>query len=361
VTDVDLERLVSVADFERVAGERLDAGALGYFAGGAGDERTLRENVEAFSRRRLWPRVLVDVSDVSTATTVLGRDVELPVLVAPVAFQALAHPDAEPGMARAAAAAGTIMCLSTIATTRPGEVAAAAPGAPRWFQLYCFRDRGVTRALLDEAVESGFEAIALTVDAPRAGRRERDFRTGFRVDATAPAVAAAIGSNAALTPAEIFALVDPALDWEELERLASECSIPVLVKGLVRGDDAERAVEHGAAGVVVSNHGGRQLDGAPASLDALAEVVEAVDGRAEVLMDGGIRRGTDVVIALATGARAVLVGRPALWGLAAGGEAGALRVLELLRDEIELALVLCGAASPAAVTADLVRPGPADG
>jgi len=358
VAEVDLERLVNVADFERVATERLQAGALGYFAGGAGDERTLRDNVAAYGRYRLWPRVLVDVSEVSTKTTVLGREISSPVIVAPVAFQKLAHPDGEAGMARAAAAAGTIMCLSTIATTAPAEVAAAAPGAPRWFQLYCFRDRGVTRALLEEAVESGFEAIALTVDAPRAGRRERDFRTGFRVDATAPAVAAAVGADAELTPAEIFALVDPALDWSDLQELASDCSIPILVKGLVRGDDARRAMEHGAAGVVVSNHGGRQLDTAPATLDALTEVVEAVESRGPVLIDGGIRRGTDVVTALALGADAVLVGRPALWGLAAGGEAGALRVLELLRDEVELALTLCGAPSPAALTPDLVRPGP---
>ncbi len=358
MSDVDLERLVNVADFERVASEHLDAGALGYYAGGAGDERTLRDNVAAWGRRRLWPRVLVDVSEVSTATTVLGREISMPVIVAPVAFQKVAHPAGEEGMARAAAAAGTIMTLSTIATTAPREVAAAAPGSPRWFQLYCFRDRGVTRALLDEAVESGFEAIALTVDAPRAGRRERDFRTGFRVDATAPAVAAAVGADAALTPAEIFGLVDPALDWDDLAELASECSIPVLVKGLVRSDDARLAIDNGAAGVVVSNHGGRQLDGAPATLDALEGVVDAVAGAGAVLIDGGIRRGTDVVTALALGADAVLVGRPALWGLAAGGEAGARRVLELLRDEVELALVLCGAATPAELTPDLVRPGP---
>jgi 4-hydroxymandelate oxidase len=353
---MDLESLVNVADFERVAGERLEAGPLGYYAGGAGDERTLRDNVAAFSRYRLWPRVLVDVSAVTTRTSVLGREIEMPLIVAPVAFQRLAHPDGEAGMARAAAAAGTIMCLSTIATTAPAEVAAEAPSAPRWFQLYCFRDRGVTRALLDEAIANGYEAIALTVDAPRAGRRERDFRTGFRVDATAPAVAAAVGSDAALTPAEIFGLVDPALDWDELERLAGECELPILVKGLVRADDAERAVERGAAGVVVSNHGGRQLDSAPATIDALGEVVEAVGDRAEVLMDGGVRRGTDVVTALAMGAKAVLVGRPALWGLAVAGEAGARRVLELLREEVELALVLCGARSPGELTRDLVRP-----
>ena len=275
MSTVDLESLFNVADFERVAAEKLDAGVLGYFAGGAGDERTLRENVEAFRRRRLWPRVLVDVSAVSARTTILGREISMPIVVAPVAFQPLAHPDAESGMARAAAAAGTIMCLSTIATTRPADVAAAAPGAPRWFQLYCFRDRGVTRALLDEAIDNGFEAIALTVDAPRAGRRERDFRTGFRADAiSASRVAAAVGSRRGadaggdLRPRRPGARLGQT--WSEL---ASECSLPVLVKGLVRGDDAELAVEHGAAGVIVSNHGGRQLDGAPATLDALAEVV----------------------------------------------------------------------------------------
>jgi isopentenyl diphosphate isomerase/L-lactate dehydrogenase-like FMN-dependent dehydrogenase len=311
--------------------------------------------VEAFRRWRLWPRVLVDVEQTNPATTVLGREVSMPVLVAPVAFQKLAHPDGEVAMARAAAAAGTIMCLSTIATARPSEIAASAPQAPRWFQLYCFKDRGVTKALVDEAVDSGFEAIALTVDAPRAGRRERDVRTGFRVDVTAPAVAAAVGTDAALTPAEVFALVDAALTWDDLERLVNDCSLPVLVKGLVRADDAELAVEHGAAAIVVSNHGGRQLDGAPASIEALPEVVEAVDGRVEVLMDGGVRRGTDVLTAIALGASAVLVGRPALWGLAVDGEAGARRVLEILREEVDLALALLGCRTPAEVGSDHVR------
>ena len=346
---------INVADYERVAAERLDAGTLGYFAGGAGDERTLRENVEAYQRWRLRYRVLVDVAETTTATTVLGAEVSMPVLVAPVAFQSLAHPDAEPGMARAAAAAGTVMCLSSIATARPAEVAAAAPQGRRWFQLYCFRDRSVTQALLYEAVESGFEAILLTVDAPRAGRRERDLRSGFRVDATAPAIAAACGTDAELTTAEIFALVDDALTWDDLERLAAGSELPVLVKGVVRGDDAELALEHGAAGIVVSNHGGRQLDSSPATIDALAEVADAVGGRGEVLVDGGIRRGTDVVVALALGASAVLVGRPALWGLAVDGEAGARGVLEALRSELELALALLGCPSPSAVTRDHVR------
>ena len=351
---------INVADYERLAAERLDPGVLGYFAGGAGDERTLRDNVAAFARRRLRPRVLVDVSEVTAQTTVLGTQVSMPVLVAPVAFQRLVDPEGEVAMARAAAAAETIMCLSTIATSRPREVAAEAPPSPRWFQLYCFRDRGVTRALIDEAVECGFDAIALTVDAPRAGRRERDFRTGFAIPSgvTAPAVAAAVGSGGAITVQEVFSLVDPALDWDDFAELASDCALPVLLKGVQTGDDARLAAEHGAAGVIVSNHGGRQLDTVAASLDILPEVAEAVDGRCEVLLDGGIRRGTDVVTALALGARAVLVGRAPLWGLAVGGEAGAARVLRILREEVELALTLLGCSSPAAVRPEHVGTGP---
>jgi isopentenyl diphosphate isomerase/L-lactate dehydrogenase-like FMN-dependent dehydrogenase len=348
---------INVADYERIAAQRLDAGPLGYFAGGAADELTLRENVAAYRRWRLRPRVLVDVGETSTATTVLGREVSMPILVAPIAVQALAHPDGEAGMARAAAAAGTIMNLSTVATARPAEVAAAAPGGRRWFQLYCFRDRAVTDALVAEAVEAGFEAVVVTVDAPRAGKRERDLRTGFQIPAGigVASVAAAAGAGARLGISEVFDLVDPALTWADIERLASGSEVPVLVKGILRGDDAELAVDHGASGVVVSNHGGRQLDGSAATIEALPEVAEAVGGRCEVLVDGGVRRGTDVLIALALGATAVQVGRPALWGLAAGGEAGARRVLELLREELDLGLALLGCRSPAEVGADHVR------
>jgi isopentenyl diphosphate isomerase/L-lactate dehydrogenase-like FMN-dependent dehydrogenase len=355
-----IEDLINVGDFERVASERLDAGALGYFAGGAGDEVTLRDNVEAWRRWRLRPRVLVDVSEVTTSVELLGGPLSMPLLVAPVAYQRLVDPEGEIGMARAAAEAGTVMCLSTLATTRPSELA-ASPAGRRWFQLYCFRDEAVTRALTEEAVDSGFEAIVVTVDAPRGGNRERDRRTGFKIPEGlgVPSVAAAMGVERAVTIEETFALMNPALGWSDLEDLASECGLPVLVKGLLTAEDAELAVEHGAAGVIVSNHGGRQLDRALASGDALPEVVEAVDGRAAVLVDGGIRRGVDVAIALALGADAVLVGRPALWGLAAAGADGARRVLELLRDELELALALCGCASPADLTRSHVRRAPA--
>jgi isopentenyl diphosphate isomerase/L-lactate dehydrogenase-like FMN-dependent dehydrogenase len=304
---------------------------------------------------------LVDVDSVSTGAELLGGPLAMPILVAPVAFQRLAHPDGELAMARAAAAAGTAFCLSTIATSRPSEVAAAAPEGRRFFQLYCFRDRAVTQALLDEAVESGFEAILLTVDAPRAGRRERDLRIGFEVPAevTVPSLDAALGGGRSVSIQEVFAQVDAALSWPDLERLAGDCSLPVLVKGVLTAEDGALAIEHGAAGVVVSNHGGRQLDRVPASLEALPEVVEAVAGRGTVLMDGGIRRGTDALIALALGADAVLAGRAPLWGLAVDGERGALRVLQILREELELALALSGCPEPAAVTRGHLRAAPA--
>jgi isopentenyl diphosphate isomerase/L-lactate dehydrogenase-like FMN-dependent dehydrogenase len=300
--------------------------------------------------------MLVDVSEISTRCTVLGTELEMPILVAPVAFQLLAHPEGERGMARAAAAAGTVFCLSSLTSMRAAEVAAAAPQGRRWLQVYLFRDRGLTRAIVEEAAESGYEALLLTVDAPYAGRRERDLRTGFQVPAEirVPAIEAAVG-NRSLTTAEVFALVDPSITWEDLERLCNEFDLPVLVKGLMTAEDAGLAVEHGAAGVVVSNHGGRQLDNVPATIDALPEVVEAVARRIPVLVDGGIRRGTDVAVALALGAAAVLVGRPALWGLAWAGEAGARRALELLGEELRLALALLGAPNPSALSADHVQ------
>ena len=343
---------LNVMEYERLAAAALPEGPLGYYAGGAGDERTLRENVEAWGRRRLRPRVLVDVGHVSTATTVLGTTVASPVLVAPTALQRMAHPEGEPGMARAAAGAGTIMTLSTLCTSTPAEVAQAAPGAPRWLQLYVTRDRAVSGALVDSAVDSGFCAVVVTVDAPVPGRRERDHRSGFRVpsDLEMPAVTAALGRSGGVTVEDFFSVVDPALTWRDLEDFASGCSLPVLVKGIQTAEDAALACEHGAAGLIVSNHGGRQLDGVSATADMLPEVVDAVAGRVEILVDGGVRRGTDVLTALALGARAVLIGRPALWGLAAGGEAGARGVLDTLQRETENGLALLGCRSPAEVT-----------
>ncbi len=325
---------VNVGDYERLAEERLDANAHAYFAGGAGDEITLRDNLAAFERLRLRPRVLVDVREVSTATTVLGTQVALPVLIAPLALQRMAHPDGEEATARAAAAAGTIMCLSSAATARPAEVAAAAPGASRWFQVYVFDDRSITEDLIAEATECGFSALVLTVDTPYLGRRERDVRVDFRIPEGLTLASDIFGSG-----------FDAGLSWRDLEWLAGY-GLPVVVKGILTAEDARLACEHGAAAVVVSNHGGRQLDGVSATIDALPEVVEAVDGRAEVLLDGGVRRGTDVLKALALGARAVLIGRAMLWGLAVGGEEGVADVLRLLRDDTELGLALLGCSSP---------------
>jgi len=336
---------VNVWDYEALAAERLEAGAHGYYAGGAGDELTLRDNVEAFRRLQLRPRMLVDVAACTTATTVLGQEISMPLLVAPVALQRAAHPDGEVAMARAAKGAGTIMCLSTIATAAPAEVAAV--GGPRWFQLYVFRDEGVTRDLIARARDSGYTALLLTVDAPVRGNRERDLRTRF---ALPPDIQVASMGRGGVTPKDIFDMVTPSLTWRDLERISAAAELPLLVKGILTSEDAILSVEHGAAGVVVSNHGGRQLDGVAATIDALPEVVEAVAGRIEVLVDGGIRRGTDVVKALALGAQAVLAGRAPLWGLAVDGEAGARRVLELLREEILTALQLVGATSPADVT-----------
>jgi isopentenyl diphosphate isomerase/L-lactate dehydrogenase-like FMN-dependent dehydrogenase len=347
-----VDDLLNVADFAGRAEELLAPGPFAYFAAGAGDEWTLRENVSAYRRWTLRPRILRDVERIATARTVLGHELAAPIVVAPMAYQRHAHPDGELAMARAAAAFGTVMTLSTMATCAPADVAAAAPEAPRWFQLYVFRDEGVTRAIVEQAVEAGFRAIVLTVDAPYFGRRERDLRTGWLIpeEPTVPALAAALGTMRATSVTEHFELVSPSLSWRDVERLASTTNLPVLVKGVHTAEDALLAVEHGAAGIVVSNHGGRQLDGVAATIDVLPEVVDAVAGRVEVLVDGGVRRGVDVVVALALGARAVLVGRPALWGLAVAGEQGALRVLELLRDELELALGLCGCCSPDDVT-----------
>lgn len=350
--------LLNVWDYERLAEDTLDAGSFGYFAGGAGDEHTVRANMAAYDGWRLRPRVLVDVSAVSTAVTVLGEELSLPVLVAPMAYLRMAHRDGEAAVAHAAAEAGTIMCLSTLATTSPAGVAAAAPEGRRWYQLYWHPDRAVTQTLLDQAREAGFAAIVFTVDLPVLGRRERDLRTGFALEPglRMEAYSSSLGDLGALTPTVTAALIDPRLTWRDLDWLREHAGgLPVIAKGILTAEDAVLAADHGCGAVVVSNHGGRQLDRSVASLDALPEVVEAVGDRVEVLLDGGIRRGTDVAIALALGARAVLVGRPVVWGLAARGADGVQHVLELLRDELALALALLGCPSPDAVGQTHVR------
>jgi isopentenyl diphosphate isomerase/L-lactate dehydrogenase-like FMN-dependent dehydrogenase len=342
-----MEQLLTLDDAERLAEATVSPETWGYIAGGAGDERTMRWNREAFSRYRLRHRVLIDVSDVSAATTVLDTRVSMPVLVAPTAFHQLAHEERELGTARGAAAAGTIMCLSTLATATPAEVAEAAPDATRWLQIYVFKDRAVTDHVVAQAAEAGFSALVLTADLPVVGIRERELRAdwGDRFpDGNVPAFVAA--RTRAAADVEALKLLDAAVEWGYVSDLRERHRLPVVVKGLVTAEDARLACEYGAAGVVVSNHGGRQLDGSVASLEALPEVVDAVSDRAEVYLDGGVRRGGDVVTALALGARAVFVGRPILHGLACGGAKGVQRVLEILRFETENALALLGCRSP---------------
>lgn len=340
---------LNLAEYELAARSKLPRAVYDYYAGGADDELTLRANREAYERTFIRPRVLVDVSEVDLSLELLGDRLAMPVLVAPTAFQRLAHPDGELATARAASAAGTIMIVAgTLCTTTIGEVAAAAT-CPLWFQTYVFRDRGLTHALVESAVAAGCRALCLTVTIPVAGNRERDVRNSFSLP---PGIEMANfrGLPQGVLPAAggsgLVAFVeqqfDPSLTWEAVDWLRAEFGLPVLVKGVVTPEDAKLAVEHGAGGIIVSNHGGRQLDTAEPTLLALPRVVDAVAGSVPVLVDGGIRRGTDVVKALALGATATLVGRPVLWGLAAGGEAGVTRVLGLLRAETERAMALAG-------------------
>ncbi len=341
----------SLRDFEALARARLSPAAYAYYSGGAWDEQTLRENEAAFVRRTLIPRVLVDVSTIDPSTTMLGTTVALPVALAPAALQGLAHPEGEFVPARAASRAKLIYCLSTFASRSLETVAAAGRGT-RWFQLYVLRDRGRSAELVARAVAAGYKALILTVDLPRAGYRERELREPL----LQPGELGNVGPMGGADFLEgIGGEIDPTLDWDDLAWLRSVSDLPLVIKGILDPADATRAVEHGAAAIVVSNHGGRQLDRAPASLDALEAVVEAVGGRAEVYLDGGIRRGTDVVMALAMGARAVMLARPYLYALAAGGESGVARCLEILDQEVRLAMALLGAPTVAQLTRDRVR------
>lgn len=352
---------LNLRELEALARERLSAMAYDYYASGALDERTLRDNVEAWARIALHYHVLVDVSARDAATTVLGQRVSMPVLVAPTAFHKLACPEGEAATARAASRAGTVMVLSSLSNTRVEEVCAAAAG-PVWFQLYVYKDRAATAALVARAEAAGARALVLTVDAPLLGRRERDVRNrfhlppGLRVENMTAAGYGEVGEPDAESglAAYVAAKLDPALGWKDVEWLRSITKLPLLVKGIVRPDDARRAADSGAAGVVVSNHGGRQLDGSPATADVLRPIVDATEGRVEVLVDGGVRRGADVLRAIALGARAVLLGRPILWGLAVDGEDGAFGVLETLREEIDQAMALAGCARIADATRALL-------
>jgi len=341
---------INLGDIEVRAFERLPRETADYFTGGAEDEVTLRANRAAFDSILLRPRYLVDVSERDLRTTVLGSPVEFPVLLAPTSFQQLAHPDGELATARAAHRAGTLMVLSTFSTVSLEEVQRAS-AAPKWFQLYVHKDRGLTRSLVTRAHLAGYQALVLTVDVPVLGRRERDLRNGFVLPPTLRVGNFDIGGDSLYEVDDAGlaqfhrGLREPAFTWKDVDWLASLSPLPIVLKGILRGDDAEIALDHGIKGIIVSNHGGRQLDSAISSIQALPDVVDHVAGRCEVLMDGGIRRGTDIVKALARGARAVLIGRPLVWGLAWDGAAGIETVLRILRDEFDTALALCGATS----------------
>lgn len=341
----------TVEDLETRARAALDPAIFDYFAGGAEDEATLRANRAAYAGWRFRYRVLAAGGRPDLSTGILGHRVSLPIQLAPTATQCLAHPDGELAAAKAAADAGLIYCLSTLSTMSMEEVAAA--GGARWFQLYVYEDRGFNAELVGRAVAAGYSAIILTVDAPVLGRRERDLRNGFTVPSGRPYrnLAGRASTTGAATVGEsglanyFNGLLKGSLGIADLQWLCGECSLPVLVKGLVRGDDARRCIEAGAAGVIVSNHGGRQLDHAIATLDALPDVVEAVGNDVPVLVDGGVRRGTDVLKALCLGARSVLIGRPLLWALANGGEDGVRQLFLRLREELSTSMTLLGANS----------------
>lgn len=355
--------ILNLESLEPAAREKLERSLYDYIAGGAADEWTLAENRHAWNRLQLLPRMLRGVADRSLATTVLGTPVSMPVFVPPMGFHGLCHADAEEATARAAAAEGTIFCASTV-SNRSLEAIAQASDGPKWFQLYVYRDREITRSLVERAVAAGYTALCLTVDTPLAGQRERDKRNRLRMPAhlqlanfaeTHTAMNQTGGGAGSSLSAYINSQWDPALTWKDVEWLRSISALPVVVKGILAPDDAVLSIEHGASAVMVSNHGARQLDSVPASITMLEPIVDAVDGRCEVYIDGGVRRGTDVLKALALGARAALIGRPILWGLTLDGADGVRAVLQHIRAELDLAMALAGCADVREVARELVR------
>ncbi len=348
-----MTRPINLFEYEAIAKQHLEPMTLDYYQSGAWDEITLRENRLAINRYQLRPRMLVDVSQRDLTTTILGQSLAVPILIAPMAFHCLAHPEGEIATAKAAANNGVVMVLSTMSTKSLETVATQRQHTSQWFQLYIHRDRALTQALVKRAEAAGYSALCLTVDAPVLGKRERDRRNQFTLPKTME-----LANLVSMADLEIpqttdesglFAYfaqqIDPSVTWQDVEWLQSITTLPVVVKGILRGDDSLKAYEHGAKGIIVSNHGGRQLDGAIATFEALPEIVATVGDKMDILVDGGIRRGTDILKALALGAKAVLVGRPILWGLAAEGTKGVAHVLELLKNELDLAMALSGCAS----------------
>lgn len=339
--------LVNVFDYEKLARTRLAPPLWDFFSGGSDDEVTMRECRAAFEHIKLRPRVLIDVGEIDMRTTVLNIPVAMPLLIAPMASHCIAHPDGECATAQAAGRAGTLMIASTVATRTIEEIAQAASG-PLWFQLYTYPTLKVAESLVRRAEDAGYRAIMLTVDLPRLGNREKDRRHNITIP-PAPY------REANFVDVEEVGQAWVTLTWESLAWLRSITSLPIILKGILTEEDARLAVEHGVDGIVVTNHGGRQLDTEIPSIEALPEIVEAVAGRCEVYFDGGIRRGTDILKALALGARAVLIGRPILWGLAVNGADGAYAVLELLRQELETAMALSGRPTLASLNRSLLR------
>ena len=351
---------LNLHEFEARAKEVLPDAVWHRIAGGAQDEITLRRNRGAFEEISLRPRRLVDVTNREVDVTVLGQRISFPVMIAPAGTQKTAHPEGELASARAAGAAGTIMVLGTTASCSIEEVAGVADG-PLWFQLYHY-SHDLSRMLIERAEARGYGALCVTVDVPAGGIiSERDLRSGYRRPigieyANFTSEKAGLGLTSGTREAMLWERPPPvSVTWSDIERIRSFTRLPVVLKGILTAEDAELAVEHGVQGIIVSNHGGRTLDGQVATIDALPEVVQSVDGRCEVYLDGGVRRGTDVLKAIALGARAVLIGRPLFWGLAVGGEAGLRRVLEILRDELDLAMAYCGRATISSIDRSLVE------
>jgi len=352
---------MNLLELEALAKPRLPAAVFDYFAGGAHDEITLSENRRAFDAIALRPRVLVDVSRRDLSTELLGQTLAFPILVAPMALQRMAHGDGELATARATASLKTVLTVSTLSSVTVEDIRQACALAP-WFQIYVHQERALTEAMLQRVAACGYGALVLTVDTPVLGRRERDVRNTFQPP---PGVAFAnmmAGKGATTGSSEkdsalamyFAARHDASVTWKDLDWIRRVCPLPLVLKGVMRGDDAKRARDHGVSALIVSNHGGRQLDTTLATIRAVAEVAEGAGPDVPVLLDGGVRRGTDVLKAIALGARAVLIGRPILWGLALDGEAGAARVLTTLRDELDTAMALCGCATLADIGRDLV-------
>lgn len=344
--------LINVDEFETLAREKLPREVYEYYVGGANDEITLRENRIAYERIKLRPRVLANVSHRDLSTNILGQYLSSPIMISPMGFQGAATPDGEKATVRAAKAAEIIMTLSMMSNVSLEDVIKETIH-PLWFQLYICKDRKITESLVKRAENAGYAALVLTVDTIVLGKRERDIRNQFRLPSNLSAknlLDSSLGDISCETQGSSLTVytrkvLDESISWKDVKWLRGITNLPIIIKGIIRSEDASLALEYGASGIIVSNHGGRQLDTTPATIDVLPEIVDVVNKRAEVFIDGGIRRGTDIVKAIALGADAVFIGRPILWGLAVNGEQGVYQVIEILKQELDLAMALCGYSS----------------